>query len=60
MSPECDPTNIGIDIGPEKPTVQKDLEPESDGVEFVWTIDGPRPIIQRCWGLKQLTKDSDC
>ncbi len=49
---ECDPTNTGIEVKTVKPVMDTPVKP-------IWTIDGPRSVIEICWGLRKLAPLED-
>lgn len=51
---ECDPTNTGIEPAPVIVQPEQPISLESV-TEFAWTIDGPRPVTEICWGLRKLS-----
>lgn len=57
MTAECDPTNTDIEIEPVKLPVEQPEQPilPESVTEVIWTIDGPRPVIEICWGLRKLS-----
>ncbi len=56
MTVECDPTNTDIVIEPAEPAVKKPNEPVAvdQDSKVIFTIDGPRPVTEICWGFRRL------
>ena len=59
---ECDPTDTGIAKPVEKEPEETKPDPTKDkamDTKFMWTVDGPRCVIEICWGLKRLAPIED-